>query len=261
MANYTLTYNEGVKGFPSFYSYYPEYMVGMNNYFYTFSGGNIWRHNTNTTRNEYYGVLYDSEITTIFNQSPLENKIFKTIVLESDSAWDATIDSDQQSGSFINKDYFVEKEGAWFAFVRAESSDPASVSQYALRSANGIGSNLSVDNANPAAVIVNFANKVSIGNIISVGDLLYFGAPSPTLCGKVTDIEIDLPLNINRLIVDTTVAGGSLPPAIDFFLYIKNGTAESHGILGHYAVIKLVNSDTTPTELFVIESEVMKSFP
>ena len=69
MANYTLTYNEGVKGFPSFYSYYPEYMVGMNNYFYTFSGGNIWRHNTNTTRNEYYGVLYDSEITTIFNQS------------------------------------------------------------------------------------------------------------------------------------------------------------------------------------------------
>jgi len=56
MPNYTLTYDEGVQGFPSFYSYYPDFMIGMNNYFYTFNGGNLYRHNVNESRNNFYGV-------------------------------------------------------------------------------------------------------------------------------------------------------------------------------------------------------------
>ena len=47
---YTLTYDEGVKGWPSFYSFYPEYIKGMNAYLYTFSGGNLYRHNVNSLR-------------------------------------------------------------------------------------------------------------------------------------------------------------------------------------------------------------------
>jgi len=47
MPNYTLTYSEGSKGFPSFYSYNPEYMIGMNNFFYSFKNGQLYRHNTN----------------------------------------------------------------------------------------------------------------------------------------------------------------------------------------------------------------------
>ena len=52
----TLTYSPDVKGWPSFYSYIPEWMAGMNNYFYSFKGGNLYRHNTNEIRNQYYGV-------------------------------------------------------------------------------------------------------------------------------------------------------------------------------------------------------------
>jgi len=29
MSDYTITYSESVKGFPSFYSYIPEYIIGM----------------------------------------------------------------------------------------------------------------------------------------------------------------------------------------------------------------------------------------
>ena len=52
---YTLSYNkdssaildrQGTGGWPSFYSYYPEFMIGMNSYFYSFSGGKRQRHNT-----------------------------------------------------------------------------------------------------------------------------------------------------------------------------------------------------------------------
>ena len=94
MANYTLTYSENSNGWPSFYSYVPEYMIGMNNYFYSFSVGNMYRHNTNAVRNNYYGVQSYSSMSSVFNEHPLETKLFKTLNLESDQAWDATLTTD-----------------------------------------------------------------------------------------------------------------------------------------------------------------------
>jgi len=87
MSNYTLTYDEGVQGFPSFYSYQPEWMIGMNNYFYTFKGGNLYRHNVNESRNTFYNTTHNSTVQSVFNDQPLENKLFKTINLEGDKAW------------------------------------------------------------------------------------------------------------------------------------------------------------------------------
>ena len=52
MAYRTLTYSETSQGFPSFYSYQPESILGMNNYLYTFNGGNLYRHNTNPLYNK-----------------------------------------------------------------------------------------------------------------------------------------------------------------------------------------------------------------
>jgi hypothetical protein len=44
-------------------------------------------------------------------------------------------------------------------------------------------------------------------------------------------------------------------------MYIKNSVAESHGVLGHYCVFTLENSNTDKVELFAAESEIMKSYP
>ena len=119
MPDYTLTFSETSKGWPSFYSYMPEYMVGMNNYFYSFSGGNIYQHNTNPVRNNYYGVQSYSEITSVFNEEPVINKVFKTINLESDASWSATVETDLPNQGFINSEWFEQKEGDWFAFIRS----------------------------------------------------------------------------------------------------------------------------------------------
>ena len=264
--NYTLTYSESTQGFPSFYSYFPDMMIGMNNYLYSFKGGNLYRHNTNETRNNYYGVQYSSTITSVINESPLENKIFKTISLESDSAWSGTFISDQQTTGEISAAWFVKKEGAWYAFMRNTGATPAGADEYPLRSLNGISSSTSVNSAAPAAVEVNFNVNTSIGSILSIGDTLYFipspvvGNSTPTLCGTVTAINIDLPAGINQIVVNTSA--GAIPPGqTDYFMFIKNQIAESHGILGHYCEFKLTNTDTTATELFAVETEMMKSFP
>lgn len=264
MANYTLTYSENSNGWPSFYSYVPEYMIGMNNYFYSFSGGNMYRHNTNAVRNNYYGVQSYSSMSSVFNEHPLETKLFKTLNLESDQAWDATLTTDIPNEGTIDSAWFEKKEGSWYSFIRSIGETPANTEEYALRSLNGIAQSTSVTGT-AAAPIVNFANTIDIGSIISVGDIIYHAIPPytlPQVGGQITNVEVDLANSINRLTLDATITGAAAFTLQDpFILYIKNQTAESHGVLGHYCEFTLKNFSTAATELFVVESDVMKSYP
>ena len=90
--------------------------------------------------------------------------------------------------------------------------------------------------------------------------MLYFGTPTPTLLGRVIQVNQDFPAGINEIVVDNTI-GVPAPTKTEYILYIKNSVAESHGILGHYGVFTLTNNNTEKVELFSVESEVMKSFP
>ena len=164
----------------------------------------------------------------------------------------------------INYSWFVQKEGDWFAYIRSSGGDPAALTEYALRSMNGIAQSLSVTGT-ANTPIINFATTINIGNIISIGDSLYSVNPpytGPTLVGEVTEIEVDLINNINRITVNTLAIGGTAPTLQDsFILYIKNQEAESHGLLGHYMQFILQNTATIPTELFAVESQVAQSNP
>ena len=117
MAAETLTFSDDKRtpGWPSFYTFYPEYIKGMNGYLYTFKDGNLWRHNTNSLRNNYYGTPGISTITSVFNPEPtLSIKLFKTMSYESDDSWTVTnLNTDLSSGSMLDT-YFEQKEGEWW---------------------------------------------------------------------------------------------------------------------------------------------------
>jgi len=258
-STYTLTFSEGVQGWPSFYSYEPESMVGMNQYLYSFKGGNLYRHNTNETRNNFYERQYSSTIKSVVNDTPLENKLFKTLNLEGDAPWSATLESDLQATGFIESSYFDLKEASYYAFIRndfdqAAPWDPNSPnsSQFPLQSVQGIGTSLTTGTG-----VINYALNFQIPKSLSVGDYVYHNTSAPTSVGAVTSIEVDIPSGINRINVSGTV------PVTDevYFFFMKNSIAESNGILGHYCVFELTNTSTSPVELFAVESEVMKSFP
>jgi hypothetical protein len=263
---WTVSYSQNSKGWPSFYSYIPEYMIGMNNFFYTFQGGNLYQHNVNEKRNNYYGEQYNSQITSVFNQNPLENKIYKTLNLESNDAWESYLETDIQINGFMEDGWFEKKEGAWFAYLRQKGEVPALKGQYAMRSANGIGktSNVAI---NQGTTTLSFSTNplVSIGSFISVGDYVYHSLPQytdVTFGGVVTQINVDLPNGINQLIVSTTAADTVVFPLNDpYILFIKSSEAESHGLLGHYCIFTITNFNTQATELFAVESDVMKSYP
>jgi hypothetical protein len=270
--NYTLTYSGGVAGWVSFYSYYPDWSIGMNNYFYTFKGGNIYRHNTNESRNTFYlpwwqrqalpaNAFTPTRLQSVLNTSVLENKLFKTINLEGDSKWSAQLITDLQFSGFIDSNWFEKKEASFFAFVRNNT-----IGEFALRSLNGIGNSLTTVDRGTTSTKINFSVSplISIGSIISIGDYVYFGTPTPQFAGEVVGINVDLPNGVNQLIINNDMIS---PPSIpitanvNFFFYVKNSVAESHGVLGHYCNFTITNSDTSKIELLVVESEVMKSFP
>lgn len=267
--NKTLTYSEGVTGWVSFYSYHPDWMIGMNNYFYTFKGGNLYRHNTNENRNTFYLPWWEQQskpndaftttsIQSVFNTSVLENKLFKTINLEGDSPWSATLATDLQFSGYIDYDWFEKKEQSYFAFVRNNS-----VGELSLRSVNGIGNSLTVVDAGTSTTKINFSVNplISIGNIISVGDSVYF-SQLINFAGEVVAVNVDLPNGINQIVINNANQNSILIESdVNFFFYVKNSVAESHGVLGHYCTFTLENISRSKIELLAVESEVMKSFP
>lgn len=269
---YTLSYNEPVQGWVSFYSYEPDWMIGMNNYFYTFKGGDLYRHNTGVARNTFYqdwwtkmmqpnNAFKPSKVTSVFNNAVLENKLFKTINLEGDSVWGVTLETDLQYSGYILSDWFEKKEASYYAFVRNNS-----LGEFALRSLNGIGNSLTVDNAGTNAAEVNFSISplISVGNIISVGDYVYFGHPIPQFAGPVLAINVDYPNGVNQIVINNNMLNPlttPIPGDVNYFFYVKNSVAESHGVLGHYCTFTLENSSADKVELFSVQSNVMKSFP
>ena len=273
MANYTLTYSESAQGFPSFYSYYPDMMIGMNNYFYTFRAGNLYRHNVNPLRNTFYadywtrlGDVNDafvaSKVISVFNDVPLENKLFKTLNIEGDAPWGATMVTDIQNSGAIEQTWFQKKEQSWYGFVRNTGTNPATAEQYDLRSLNGIGNSLTATVAASDSTVY-FALTTELGSILSVGDNFYFvDAGVSNWAGTVLEVNVDLRRSINNVKIDTTPAGTvAIPGNVYLYLYIKNSIAESHGVLGHYCTFEITNDSTSKIELFAVESEVMKSFP
>ena len=233
----TLSYSQNVKGWPSFYSFIPDYMIGMNSFFYTFRAGNLYRHNTNLTRNNYYNVQYTSTITSVFTELG--------------------------TGSMLDT-YFVQKEGEWFTYLRENTNTV----NFKSRSTNGIG-DCSLVSGIPGAIIITI--PVNIDSILSVGDYIYSASPAvyplynvglQQYAGQVTSIDRVLnTITIDETVPDTQGTIGIVPIILDYILFVKNAQAESHGARGYFMQYKLENNATTSVELFSVGSNVMKSFP
>jgi hypothetical protein len=245
----TLSFSEDSKGWTSFFSFIPEKMIGMNSYFYTFKNGNLYRHNSNELRNNFYGIQYNSKITGVFNIENGTVKNFKTISLNSDDSWDCNVITDLDTG-FIDKSYFTLKEGDYFGYLRRYASDD----NLSMRSAQGIGGVSTVNSVNPSAVVLNFS--FGIGSIINVGDVAYKNNAGALMkLGPITAISN------NSITINTTVTGGNIPLVSDYVLCLKDSTAESYGARGYYMQFELENNNTSRVELFSVGSSIFKSYP
>lgn len=85
---YTLSFDEDTLGWVSFYSYKPDQGVSLNNDFYTFRYGNIYKHYSKTQgKAVFYDVPYKSTVTSIINPNVSMSKAFMTINYEGTPNW------------------------------------------------------------------------------------------------------------------------------------------------------------------------------
>jgi len=144
----TISYNESIKGWSSFKSYYLESGVSLNNTYYTFKKGETYEHTESATVNNFYGVQFYSSITPVVNEMPSSVKSFmavnyegtqaRILELDDDSTHDLlspgyqeyynntarrgwyldSITTNKQTGKVLE---FKEKEGKWFNYIHGDS--------------------------------------------------------------------------------------------------------------------------------------------
>lgn len=244
--DYTVSFDEKVKGWTSFHSYYPDFMLGMNNKFFSFQGGNLHLHNSDTPdRNTYYGNSFPSKLSLMVNDRPSEIKELQAVSLEGNTPWDISLeayvtDVEDAIRSSLKISEFVEKEGFWYAHAR-RSED----THFNSRSTYGVGV---VSNVTGNTVEVTGGNSaLTVGDTLLKGDLTELGAiESYSTVQGVTTIVLTLttnPVNIG-----------------DFVLASKNSRIEGANLRGYTMRMDLTLQTPTKAELFAVNSEVMKSF-
>jgi len=244
---YTITFDDKVKGWTSFHSFYPDFMLGMNSKFFTFKNGELYiHHSNNVDRNNYYGVPSTSKVSVMINDNPSDVKELQAISLEGNYSWEMLIKAyisniDDFTESSISSVEFIKKEGMWYAYARRNEDD----TQENSKSMYGIGS-----------IIDIVGNDITVnGNssILTNGDRLIKGSDMSVI-GEISNITattgtttFTLP-NIGTLVIGDFVAGK------------KNPRIEGGNLRGYTLRADLEINETNKVELFAVNAEVMKSY-
>ena len=90
----TLSFDESVLGWTSFYSYDPDKMFSLRNSYYTLKDNKLYQHyslvdsnNTSVNRGRFYEKDNNSTVTFVFNPNVSLVKNFKTVNYEGSSGW------------------------------------------------------------------------------------------------------------------------------------------------------------------------------
>jgi len=96
----TISYDESVKGWVSFYTYDPKFGGSIDGKFYTFLDGRLYEQYSS---NNFYGNNIAGTITLILNQNPSVNKSFHSINYEGAGTWRAvSLNTDTDRAYTVN---------------------------------------------------------------------------------------------------------------------------------------------------------------
>tara|TARA_R100000808_G_scaffold8118_1_gene23121 strand:- start:12141 stop:13622 length:1482 start_codon:yes stop_codon:yes gene_type:complete len=114
----TLTFDERNQGWTSFFTYQPDDMFSCKGDFYSFKANSsltpksgLYKHYSNTDRNNFYGTKTQSSIQFVFNPAPNNIKTFKTINYEGSNGWEVTALISDSTG----QDASITPAGNWLS--------------------------------------------------------------------------------------------------------------------------------------------------
>jgi hypothetical protein len=236
---FTVAYDAKSGFWNTFYSFIPERMGFIKNLFYTFKNGRMYMHGTNATRNNFYGVQYNTTLSIVSNNNPSMVKTYESVSLEGDSPWAATFSNSTQQSS-VAVDAFEERERNYYAHINRDTLDSTSniVSIGAVSSVSGSTITLTSRINDIAFPIGGSIYKVSGGSLVNT-NLTVSGIASRT-----------------SITANTTVAGIS---ANDNLLIVSSASIDGDPMRDSYIQVDLTNTDTTPVELYAVNMIFQKS--
>ena len=277
LGNQSYSFKEDSDGWSTRLEYTPEAGISLNNIYYTYRAGELWKHTDRDDSNDivpranFYGVQKNTSVVTLLNDQPSLIKNFKTVLYEGDSGWLCEVETNENSG-FVktatkgkwgdNDDITLvtpvsstatDKEGKYYGWIRGNTLDPVANSAVGKEFAmQGLGI--------PSSVVDSGSNQritfTDINVSLQVGDIVYFldvtNNNTVTLLGAVTSFSSETTINV-------TYTSGNKPSAGDFFFFIKDNELNTSGLVGYFAKLTFSTSGTGKNELFAVGSEIFIS--
>lgn len=234
-----VSFNEAANGWPTRLTYVSEFSgLSLDNQYYTFYEGKIWKHNS-ANRNNFYESANSSSVEIIFNDAADKVKRFTALSYDGGSDWDAEVTTTGQIGVVTE---WKNKEGLYYNFIKGSS-----ITTTQDFSVQGIGK---PSEAGTGVSTITFAKPINVS--VQVGDGVYKNAISSEQ-GVITTISSD------RL--EFTI-GSSMDVATSDFIYVKKpvGTFVS-ALTGNVAKVEMTKAGGlgATNELFSVSAEAFIS--
>lgn len=230
-------------GFSGFQDIVMGQAVNDGYFMYSIFNGNIFSHDTHGL----YNSLYDDEKTASFvfsaNKGGSAIKVFESMLLESDDAWDVTIENSTQSTA-IDAGDFERIEGYEFAYIPMDDSSADSDETLSTKGVgycdSVLGTEITLTSSFPRA-------SVCVGD-----DIWKINSGVKTKIGTVNLVN-----HTDKIIGVSSVL--SAPINGDYIYSRKSNYIDGNKIRDYYGKVTLEHSGTTNVELYAVGIEVKES--
>ncbi len=127
----TMVFNEDENRFGGDHSYQPEFYHKFLDKLFSFKDGNLWEHDVNPIKNNFYGVQYTAKIKAVANSKSNSHKRFILLKVDSNKKWGFRTIEIPSNETYPNgmksllheNNFTVDKGEYWASFLR-DMNDP-----------------------------------------------------------------------------------------------------------------------------------------
>jgi len=237
------------------YSYVPEGFEYLKNKFFSFSGGQIYRHGASgATNNRFYGVSGVSMIKVISNFNPSLVKTYDAISLEGNDSWAATATTTDQTTTIATGD-FSEKERSYYADVPRDTATSITLNTTNI---TALGTN-----ATGSTNVITFPNRINrqpipLGTAARVYKVDSSGnasdaASAPAFASAVTSTTLSL-MNAAGASINADIATG------DTIIIQTTPKFDGDQLRDHFLIVELQNDNySKDVELYAVNVKFKSS--
>ena len=222
------------------YSYMPEYSAHIDNIYFTFKNGVMWKHVDSAPRNTFYGVNGGSLIKVVSSNNNSMVKVYEAISVEGSHPWSFSAETREQSTVTIAT--MDKREGMYYSSVPTASTSTSNITPLGK---------ISAVQASTGGFFIDFYNDIynlpfAIGSSITLVNVAVFNS---------TDLIVANIVDRNRIFV----TGTTLLQANNEIAAVSASQVDGDKIRGPYATFTFTSNLTIPTETYAFNAYFNRS--